>query len=57
MPATRAGAVSRARGAVEANDPGAPALADLDEPRLIEACLAGRPGAFDLVVERHRRSV
>src|SRR6187455_3198436 len=34
-----------------------PALADLGEPALIEACLAGRPGAFDLVVERHRRSV
>lgn len=33
------------------------ALADLDEAGLVEACLAGRPGAFDLVVERHRRSV
>ena len=33
------------------------ALADLDEPALVEACLAGRPGAFDLIVERHRRSV
>ena len=24
---------------------------------LVEACLAGRPGAFDLIVERHRRAV
>src|SRR5205085_1763185 len=24
---------------------------------LVEACLAGRAGAFDLIVERHRRSV
>jgi RNA polymerase sigma-70 factor, ECF subfamily len=32
-------------------------LADLDEPALVEACLANRPGAFDLVVERHRRAV
>jgi RNA polymerase sigma-70 factor (ECF subfamily) len=34
-----------------------PALAELSEAALIEACLAGRAGAFDLVVERHRRSV
>ena len=34
-----------------------PALADLSEAALVEACLAGREGAFDLVVERHRRSV
>src|SRR5712672_3017694 len=34
-----------------------PPLADLAERALVEACLAGRPGAFDLVVERHRRSV
>jgi RNA polymerase sigma-70 factor (ECF subfamily) len=33
------------------------ALADLDERRLVEACLGGRSGAFDLIVERHRRSV
>jgi RNA polymerase sigma-70 factor (ECF subfamily) len=32
-------------------------LAGLDEPGLVEACLASRPGAFDLLVERHRRSV
>ena len=34
-----------------------PSLADLDEPALVEACLASRPGAFDLIVERHRRAV
>lgn len=34
-----------------------PALAGLDEPALVEACLEGRPGAFDLLVERHRRTV
>jgi RNA polymerase sigma-70 factor (ECF subfamily) len=32
-------------------------LAQLDEPALIEACLAGEAGAFDLIVERHRRAV
>lgn len=32
-------------------------LEDLDEKTLIEACLANQPGAFDLIVERHRRSV
>jgi RNA polymerase sigma-70 factor (ECF subfamily) len=30
---------------------------DLDERGLVEACLAGRAGAFDLIVERHRRSI
>jgi RNA polymerase sigma-70 factor (ECF subfamily) len=34
-----------------------PALVDLDEAGLVDACLAGRPGAFDLIVERHRRTV
>jgi RNA polymerase sigma-70 factor (ECF subfamily) len=33
------------------------ALADLSEAALIDACRTGRPGAFDLVVERHRRAV
>ena len=32
-------------------------LADLDEAALVEACLAGRSGAFDVVVERHRRAI
>src|SRR5882672_10722819 len=33
------------------------ALEELDEPTLVAACVAGRPGAFDLIVERHRRPV
>src|SRR3979490_1510780 len=32
-------------------------LEQLDEHALVEACLARRPGAFDLIVERHRRAV
>ena len=32
-------------------------LANLDERALVEACLANRPDAFDLIVERHRRPV
>jgi RNA polymerase sigma-70 factor (ECF subfamily) len=34
-----------------------PSLSDLDETELVSACLSGRPGAFDLIVERNRRSV
>jgi RNA polymerase sigma-70 factor, ECF subfamily len=33
------------------------ALSALDEPALVEASLAGQPGAFDVIVERHRRAV
>lgn len=36
---------------------GEPLLADLDEAALVEACVGGRPGAFDLIVERHRRPI
>jgi hypothetical protein len=32
-------------------------LADLDERALVAACLENRAGAFDLIVERHRRAV
>ena len=32
-------------------------LDELDEAGLVEACLSGRQGAFDLIVERHRRAV
>ncbi len=32
-------------------------LAELDEAALVAACLDSRSGAFDLIVERHRRSV
>jgi RNA polymerase sigma-70 factor (ECF subfamily) len=34
-----------------------PALGELSETDLVEACLAGRPGAFDVIVERNRRAV
>src|SRR6185295_5964499 len=34
-----------------------PGLADLDERALVEACLRGQSAAFDVIVERHRRSV
>ena len=32
-------------------------LADLDDRGLIDACLAGRVDAFDVIVERHQRAV
>src|SRR5581483_12497430 len=32
-------------------------LARLDDAALVAECVAGTPGAFDLVVERYRRSV
>jgi len=32
-------------------------LADVDERALVAACVANRAGAFDLIVERHRRAV
>jgi len=32
-------------------------LDELDERALVDACLAQRAGAFDLIVERHRRAV
>ena len=34
-----------------------PALTELSETDLVSACLNHRPGAFDLIVERHRRAV
>ncbi len=40
-----------------AGNPSDPARADLGEADLVAACLAGRDGAFDLIVERHRRSI
>ena len=39
------------------DEPASIELDALDEPQLVAACLAGTPGAFDLIVERHRRSV
>lgn len=35
----------------------APVLESLSEAELVAACLEGRPGAFDLIVQRHRRQV
>jgi RNA polymerase sigma-70 factor (ECF subfamily) len=32
-------------------------LADLDDRALVDACLAGRVSAFDVIVERHQQSV
>jgi RNA polymerase sigma-70 factor (ECF subfamily) len=32
-------------------------LSQLDEPALVDACLAGEAGAFDLIVERHQRGI
>src|SRR5437762_3239767 len=37
--------------------PGEASVTELDEQQLVEACLAGRAGAFDFVVERHRRPI
>jgi RNA polymerase sigma-70 factor (ECF subfamily) len=34
-----------------------PSLPELGEADLVAACLAGRAGAFDVIVERHRRTV
>ena len=41
----------------EAEASGTDRLAELDELSLVDACLAGQAGAFDLIVERHRRHV
>jgi RNA polymerase sigma-70 factor, ECF subfamily len=40
-----------------ASSPSDTALATLDERALVDACLAGRTDAFDVIVERHRRNV
>ncbi len=39
------------------SDRAADGLEELGDVELVTACLDGRPGAFDLIVERHRRSV
>ena len=53
LPAVWRWAVDRAR----SEPASALALAEFDEPALVEASLAGTPGAFDVIVERHRRGV
>jgi RNA polymerase sigma-70 factor, ECF subfamily len=40
-----------------AESPPDPRLAELGEADLVAACLSGQPGAFDLIVERQRRTV
>jgi RNA polymerase sigma-70 factor (ECF subfamily) len=47
---------SRSAGAITSLDASV-ALAELDDVQLLDACRAGRHGAFDVIVERHRRSV
>src|SRR5665213_36652 len=37
--------------------PGIPRINDLSDADLVAACLESRPGAFDVIVERHRRTV
>jgi RNA polymerase sigma-70 factor (ECF subfamily) len=55
MERTPARPVSAPMGDMDRAD--ASAMADLGEASLVEACLTGRPGAFDVIVERHRRSI
>ena len=55
--AARRASVAGRRSSTVASTTIEPVLVELDEAALIEACLAGRSGAFDLVVERHRRAV
>src|SRR5437762_2433188 len=52
-PGDRRGAVPRPETMASADTP----LAELDERALVDACLADDPGAFDVIVERHRRAV
>ena len=44
-------------GKVEPVETSDASLGGLGEVDLVAACLDGRPGAFDIIVERHRRSV
>jgi RNA polymerase sigma-70 factor (ECF subfamily) len=56
-PSGRAHAISAALAPADAWSVADPSLAALDERELVDACLAGRTAAFDLIVERHRRGV
>lgn len=42
---------------VKPGEPSLPALDTLDDAALVAACLEGRRDAFDIVVERHRRTI
>src|SRR5262247_2915520 len=53
--ASRAGCRDARARTMNAADTGA--VRDLDERALVDACLANESGAFDLLVERHRRAV
>ena len=55
--AARRSARDRAAVAVDQNAVPDPSLVDLSEAQLVARCLDETPGAFDVVVERHRRSV
>ena len=55
--AARRSARERPAVAVDQNAVPDPSLVDLSEAQLVARCLDGTPGAFDVVVERHRRSV
>ena len=50
-------AVSDPRVAHEHDRPPDPAWTEADDHALIKECLAGKTGAFDVLVERHRRNV
>ena len=52
-PRSEAGAAKR----VVASSNAVVTLSELSEAALVKECLAGRTDAFDLIVERHRRSV
>lgn len=54
---TRVSARARVTPAAAMSSAADGSLADLDEQALVNACLGGRAGGFDLIVERHRRSV
>src|SRR5438552_11992920 len=55
--AARRSARDRAAVAVDQNAVPDPSLVDLSEAQLVARCLDETPGAFDVVVERHRRSI
>jgi RNA polymerase sigma-70 factor, ECF subfamily len=43
--------------AVSGRAPADPSMTEVDDAGLVEQCLAGDSGAFDVLVERHRRQV
>ena len=59
MPLGQIAGFKRASRDAKAGTPaaGSVSVAELNDVELIDACRAGRPGAFDAIVERHQRSV